>query len=442
MPFTVTLPKLSPTMEGGVVVKWHKKVGDAIAAGDLLIEVSTDKATVEYQALDKGFLREILVPEGMEAKVNQPIAVCTEKADESVEGYTPEWAGGGAPAAAAPSAAAAPAGAAKPAPAPVRAAPAPVRAAPSKAAALPTHSGPAAPIQQRVPFGSAQGRVQASPYAKKVAAQQNLDLGSVSGTGPGGRVLARDLAAAAPLAPVAFGRRDTPQLAAGSASLEELSPMRKVIGERLLESKTTIPHFYLSMVVDAGPMMTLREQLASWGLKVTVNDLITRATALALRQHPQVNSGFDPHTPAIVRYQTVDISIAVAIPAGLITPIITHADTKHLGQISSEVKELVARAKEGKLHPHEFQGGSFTISNLGMYGVGSFFPIINPPQAAILGVGGVEEVPVVLNGAVVPGKRLHLSLAADHRVIDGAEGAQFLKTLKLFLEHPAGLLVG
>jgi pyruvate dehydrogenase E2 component (dihydrolipoamide acetyltransferase) len=439
MPFTVTLPKLSPTMEGGVVVKWHKKVGDAIAAGDLLIEVSTDKATVEYQALDKGFLREILVPEGMEAKVNQPIAVCTVKADESIAGYTPEWAGGGAPAAspAAPAQAPAPALAPKPTPA------APVRPAPKKVAA----PGPVAPhpvvsTRERVPFGSSQGRVQASPYAKKIAAQQNLDVGSVAGTGPGGRVLARDLAAAAPLSPVAFGRRDTPQLPAGSATLEELSPMRKVIGERLLESKTTIPHFYLSMAVDAGPMMALREQLTAWGLKVTVNDLVTRATALALREHPQVNSGFDPHTPGIVRYQTVDISIAVAIPAGLITPIITHADTKHLGQISAEVKELAARAKEGKLHPHEFQGGSFTISNLGMYGVGSFFPIINPPQAAILGVGGVEEVPVVHNGAVVPGKRLHLSLAADHRVVDGAEGAQFLKTLKLFLEHPAGLLVG
>jgi pyruvate dehydrogenase E2 component (dihydrolipoamide acetyltransferase) len=443
MPFTVTLPKLSPTMEGGQIVAWHKKIGDPIAPGDLLIEVATDKATVEYQALDGGFLRQILVPAGQEAKVNQPIAICSATADESIAGYEPQWSGeaaAGSAAAPAPTSTAAPAAPLAPPAAPVTK-PGPVSGAPRMPS--PTSPRVAPPVSSSTPRASQPPgeRIRASPYAKKLAAEHRLDLQSVDGTGPAGRIVARDLVHAQPLGAVSFGASQEPTIAAGSAHLEPLTPMRRVIGERLLESKTTIPHFYLSITVDASPLSQLRRQLAAWDLKVTVNDLVLRATALSLRQHPEVNSGWDPAGPAIVRYQTVDIAIAVAMPAGLITPIVTHADYKNVGELSRQVKELAARAKEGKLQPHEYQGGSFTISNLGMYGVDSFFPIINPPQAAILGVGGIQSVPVVKEGEVQIGEVMHLALAADHRVVDGAQAAQFLRTLKAFLENPAGLLV-
>jgi pyruvate dehydrogenase E2 component (dihydrolipoamide acetyltransferase) len=430
-------------MEGGVIAKWHKKPGNSIKEGDLLLEVSTDKATVEYNALDEGILRKILVAEGTEAKVNQPIAVASQSADESIDGYEPQWSGEGPPKEAKnPEATSTQK---PPSQASVAKQPAPPKKTPAPQPTSPLPKPPQATgraEQKRAVSFAATGPVRASPYAKKLAETHRLDLSSVNGTGPGGRIVSRDLEHAQPLSLVAFGRKDQPVLPIGSYDLEAATPMRRVIGERLLAAKTTIPHFYVSVVCNAEPLVTLRQQLKEWGLNATFNDLILRATSLALRQHPDVNSGFDPEGPSLIRYQTIDISIAVAVPGGLITPIVRYADTKHLGALSSEVKELAQRAKEGALAPEEFQGGSFTISNLGMFGVEAFFPIINPPQAAILGVGGILDAAVVKGESVVAGKQITLSLAADHRVIDGAEAARFLNTLRTLIESPAGLVVG
>jgi len=434
---TITLPKLSPTMESGVISSWHKKEGELVQEGELLIEVATDKATVEYTSPEKGYLRKIIVEAGVEAQVNQPIAILTETAEESIENYQPEWGGDGKAPPKQPEVAVTqkPSKAAAP-PAPRKEVPKVVLPARPKAEPRASREAHDSGYKPRI-------AVKASPLARKLAAERRLDLSSVVGSGPGGRVVARDLEHAKPISLVAFGRIEEPAQPAGAYVLESMSPMRRAIGRRLLESKVTIPHFYLSVEVLAGPLVALREQLLASGVKVTFNDLILRATALALRQHPEINSGFDAEQEAIIRYQSVDICVAVSIPDGLITPIITDADTKHVGKIAEEVKELAQKAKQGQLAPHEYQGGSFTVTNLGMYGTASFMPIINPPQAAILGIGAIRGVPVVNeSGEVVAGKVMTLTLSADHRVIDGADTARFAKTLQGLLEAPAGLLVG
>lgn len=438
MPFTVTLPKLSPTMEEGVIAKWHKAVGDTIQPGEILIEVATDKATMEYQALDGGVLREILVPEGSEALVNQPIAICTEKAGESIQGYEPRWSGEGPPKATSPEfetqkesqektssntsipSAKGASGMQQPA---------------FRAAAPP--SGWEAPKSSSLEGG----RLRASPLAKKIAQEKGLSLEGIQGTGPDGRIVERDLAKASSASRIRFAVGTLPTTPPGGSHVEKLSPMRKAIGDRLQQSKTFIPHFYLSMDVDAAALVQCRAQLATWGVKVSINDFVVRATALTLKQHPEVNSGFDTTVPGIIRFESIDLSVAVAIPDGLITPIVRHADHLSLGQIATEVKSLAGRAREGKLQPEEYQGGSFTISNLGMYGVAEFQAILNPPQAAILGVSAVLDHPVIREGAVVPGKVMRLTLSVDHRVVDGALAAEFLKSLKQALEAPAGLLL-
>lgn len=434
MPFTLTMPKLSPTMEEGTIAKWHKKAGDFIEAGDLLLEVATDKATVEYNALDSGWLRKILLKEGSEAAVNQPIAIFTEKKDEKIEDYQPE---GITPQAV---------------PAPKETAEAPKEKKEQKPA---TQQQPATTLRQtafapEAPLtayafsradATASGRVKASPLARKLAKEKGLDLTTVKGTGPGHRIVSRDLAKAQPSGVVVFGRNERPQIPPGTYEEETLNPMRKVIGQRLQDAKTFIPHFYVSLKINAEPLVKLREQLKHMEVKLTVNDFIVRATALALRQHPNVNSGFNATNNTIIRFKTIDISIAVSIEGGLITPIVRHADFKNLGEISVEVKGLATRAKEGKLEPHEYKGGSFTISNLGMYGVSDFIAIINPPQAAILAVSGVQHLPVVRNGQIVPGMEMTLTLSGDHRVIDGVAGAEFLITVQKFLENPAALLI-
>lgn len=428
MPFTLTMPKLSPTMEEGTIAKWHKKVGDYIDAGDLIIEVATDKATVEFNAIDPGYLRQIIVGESGEAAVNQAIAILTEKADESIEGYAPE-------------------GVTKSVPV-VKKEEAPVEVAapqPQKGAAISQPAfTPEAPLENYsfdFPRGQVEKRTPTSPLARKLAKEQGLDLSTVKGTGPGGRIMKTDLERAQPEGKVTFGHREAPTEVPGSYEVEALTPIRKVIAQRLQEAKAFIPHFYVTQQIDAEPLSNLREQLRHLELTFTVNDLIVRATALALRKHPNVNSCFDTTKNAIIRYKTVDISIAVTLPTGLITPIVRHADFKNIGELSVEIRALAKKAKEGKLESHEYKGGSFTVSNLGMYGVTQFAAIINPPQAGILAVSGVHNVPVVKNGAVVPGKVMHLTLSADHRVIDGVAAAEFLKSLQLFLENPASLLV-
>lgn len=428
MPFTLTMPKLSPTMEGGTIVKWHKKEGDEVKGGDLLFEVATDKATVEHNALDEGFLRKILVPEGAEALVNQAVAIFTESKDESIEGYEPEGL--------------------KQEEAPAAEvdeekgeAPAPKKSTGTVAAQV---AFPIEPPLEDYTFEFDTGmheRLAASPLAKKLAKEKGIDLTSVKGSGPDGRVMSRDLDLAMPDTPATFGRKGAPTLKPGTYEEEPMSPMRKAIGEKLQASKTFIPHFYVQQDVDVEPMITLREQLKAGGIKVTFNDFIMRATALALKEHPGVNSGFDAEGSKIIRFKTIDICVAVSIDEGLITPIVRHVDYKNLGQISAEVKHLAGLAKEGKLQPHQYRGGSFTISNLGMFGIHDFQAIINPPQVSILSIGGMRDTPVVKEGQVVPGKRMMLSLSSDHRVIDGADAARFIVTVQKYLENPTILLI-
>jgi pyruvate dehydrogenase E2 component (dihydrolipoamide acetyltransferase) len=437
MPFTLTMPKLSPTMEEGTIAKWHKQPGDFIEAGDVLLEVATDKATVEYNALDSGWLRKILIDEGGEAVVNQPIAIFTEQKDESIEGYQPEGL--------APKASPAPAAAeTQTKETPQQAAASPAPAAPHGAAVRQPAFVPEAPLEN-YRFNASEelsgSRIKASPLARKLAKTQGLDLSTVKGTGPGNRIVSRDLAHAQPSGVAAFGRKAKPTEAPGSFAEEPLTPMRKVISQRLQDAKSYIPHFYVSLKINAEPLIDIREQLKNSGIKVTYNDFVVKACALALREHPNVNSGFNSTTNSIIRFKTVDISIAVSVQGGLITPIVRHADFKNIGEISQEVKTLAAKAKEGKLEQHEYKGGSFTISNLGMYGVSDFIAIINPPQAAILAVSGIQEVPVVRNGQIVPGSELMLTLSGDHRVIDGVAGAEFLRSLQKLLENPAVLLI-
>lgn len=432
MPFTLTMPKLSPTMEGGTIIQWKKKVGDYVKAGEVLFEVATDKATVEHTALDEGFLRSILVGDGKEALINQPVAVFTEKKDEDISSYKPE---GLSVEEKKPEQIAAVSAVQEDRPQVDR------KEAPTFAQPSFTPEKPLENIAFPFPIGSQDAHIKASPYAKKIAKEKGIDLSTVQGSGPHQRITSRDLELGQPDTSVAFGRREAPDLFPGSYEEEPLSPMRKVIAQRLQQSKTWIPHFYVTQEIGVDPLISIRDQLKSGGVKVTFNDLIVRAAALALREHPEVNSGFNSVSQSIIRFKTVDISIAVSVPAGLITPIVRHADYKNVGQISVEVRSLAEKAKAGKLAREEYVGGSFTISNLGMFGITEFKGIINPPQAAILCVGGVEEKPVVRKGEVVPGKIMTLSLAADHRVIDGADGAKFMKTIQKFLENPALLLL-
>ncbi len=431
MPFTLTMPKLSPTMEEGTIVKWRVKEGSHVKVGDTLFEVATDKATVEHNALDEGYLRKILVPEGGMAMVNEPVAIFTEKANESIEGYKPEGV----------------------APTKKEEKKEEPKTAPTPEAVVVKTAGPGMQQPAFVPepplphykFQTAsepiKGMVPASPLARKLAKEKGIDISTVAGSGPRGRVMSRDLDLGQPEGVVAFGRSEMPTVAPGTYEEEPLSPMRKIVGRRLQESKTFIPHFYVTQEVDAENLAEVREQLKAVGIKVSVNDLIVRAVALALRVHPHINSGFNSVNSTIIRFKTIDISIAVSLEAGLITPIVRHADYKDVGQIAAEVRQLAARAREGKLAKEEYTGGSFTISNLGMYGISNFIAVINPPQAAILAVGGIEEKPVVKEGKVVPGKVMTLTLSVDHRVIDGADAAKFLKTVQQYLENPAMLLI-
>lgn len=416
-------------MEEGTIAKWHKKVGDRVQSGELMVEIATDKATIEYNALDEGFLRKILIPEGGSAIINQAIAIFTEKADESIEGYVPEGI----------------------APQPKQMTPekkgeatpvsSPIAAGPALTQPTFAPEPPLSHYQFEFPTGEPTQRIAASPLAKKLAKEKGLDLSSVKGSGPGGRVTSRDLDLAQADQVVSFGRREMPTVAPGTYEEKALSPMRKVIAQRLQQAKTFIPHIYVRQEIDAEALFQAREQLKAGNVKVTYNDFVVRACALALREHPEVNSGFDAAKQAILLFQTIDIAVAVTVDGGLITPIVRHADYKNLGEISMEVKELAARARNQKLSPEEYKGGSFTISNMGMFGVTDFAAIINPPQAAILAIGGIEECARVKNGEVLAGKRLFITLSADHRVIDGADAAKFIKTVQKYLENPALLLV-
>jgi pyruvate dehydrogenase E2 component (dihydrolipoamide acetyltransferase) len=413
----ILMPLLSPSMTEGTLVKWLKKEGDAVKSGDILAEVETDKATMDLEAFDSGVLRKILVPEGTKVPVQSKIGIIGAK-DEKIDESAPS-----APAAVPASAEAKAASAEKKEDVP--------KTTPVAAAAAPLTSD----------------RIKASPLAKKVASEKGVALASLTGTGPGGRIVKNDVlnAPANGHAPVS-GKSIYGAGPIAKEGSTKLSTMRSVIAKRLLESKTTIPHFYLEIEVDAKPMLDLRVQLneslgkLSPPVKLSLNDLVLKAAAEAVRRVPAVNASFEGDS--IRQFPDVQLSFAVAIAEGLITPIIKEAQNKSLIQISGEAKALAAKAKDGKLKPDEFQGGTFTVSNLGMLGIDSFCAIINPPQAAILAVGNIVKKPVVdANDNIVVGHRQSFTLSCDHRVVDGAVGAAYLKELRELIEKPALLLL-
>ncbi|HET6606803.1 MAG TPA: pyruvate dehydrogenase complex dihydrolipoamide acetyltransferase [Rhodopila sp.] len=434
MATNILMPALSPTMTEGTLARWLKKEGDTIKAGDVIAEIETDKATMEVEAVDEGILGKILVADGQaNVKVNEPIAVLVEEGEAVPSG---------APAAPAPKAA----------------------AAPAEAKAEPQQPAPAsqpAAVSARVGNGALPSgdRVFASPLARRMAKQAGIDLAGLKGTGPNGRIVRADIEAAqtggapaaapavapapAPAAPVA--KAPAPVITAPH-KLVPHSSMRKVIARRLTEAKSTIPHFYVSMDIEIDALIDLMKQLNAKSPKegdgvysVTINDLVIKAAAATLRQVPTVNASWTDD--GMVFYDDIDVSVAVAIPDGLITPIIRKADQKGLATISREMKDLAGRARAGKLKPEEFQGGGFSISNMGMFGVSAFSAIINPPQSAILAVAAGQKRPVVKNDALAIATVMTCTLSVDHRVVDGALGATWMRAFKRLVEDPLGLLL-
>ena len=434
MPIEILMPALSPTMTEGNVTKWLKKEGDEVHSGDVLAEIETDKATMEFEAVDDGRLGKILVPEGAEGiKVNQPIALLLGEGED---------------------------------PSALETAASPVsEAAPTTSRPRETVSvQPAArPIPERT--GNGKGRIFASPLARRMAQQAGLDLAAITGSGPQGRIVKADVEAAlsaeqgipAPARPAA-----QPQLAllaapgaapilskervlalAGNPPYTErpLTAMRRVIARRLTESKQTVPHFYLTVDCEIDELLKFRAELnaKSDAYRISVNDFVIRAAALALRQVPAANASWSDE--AILLWDTVDIAVAVALEDGLITPIVKNADGKGLAAIASETKDLAARARAGKLKLEEFQGGTFSISNLGMFGVRDFAAVINPPHGGMLAVGAGEQRPVVKNGALAVATVMSCTLSCDHRAVDGAVGAQFLAAFKKLVEDPLTMLL-
>lgn len=434
MPIQILMPALSPTMTEGNVAKWLKKEGDEVHSGDVLAEIETDKATMEYEAVDDGRLGKILVPEGAEGiKVNQPIALLLAEGEDTsaLEKF----------------------------------AEAPTETAPARA--LDEERAQAAPpqavatAQATPPRGN--GRIFASPLARRMAQQASLDLGAITGSGPQGRIIKADIEAALSARRPSTARPEAaPQISSAAAPVplpaqskervvalagnppyteRPLTAMRRVIARRLTESKQTIPHFYLTVDCEIDELVKFRSQLnaKSDAYRISVNDFAIRAAALALRQVPAANASWSDE--AILQWDAVDIAVAVALEDGLITPIVKNADRKGLATIANETKDLAARARQGKLKLEEFQGGTFSISNLGMFGVRDFAAVINPPHGGILAIGAGEQRPVVKNGALAIATVMSCTLACDHRVVDGAVGAQFLAAFKKLIEDPLTMLL-
>ena len=411
------MPKLSDTMTEGTVAAWHKKVGDKVKSGELLAEIETDKATMEFESYVDGILLYIGVEKGKTVAVDALLAVFGKEGEDVSAIVAAE---GAAPAAKeeAPIAAA-------PAPsAPVVEAPKPV--APAAVAPVSTPASAPKPVND--------GRMRVSPLAKKLAEDKGLPLQYIPGSGDGGRIVRRDIDAFMAGAAVQSAN------AVESYTEENVSQMRKTIARRLAESKFTAPHFYLTMEIDMGRAVEARAAMnAATGSKVSFNDMVIKATSLALKQHPKVNSSWRGDT---IRYNHhVHMGVAVAVDEGLLVPVVRLSDTKTLAQINQEVKVFVDKAKNKKLQPSDWEGNTFTISNLGMFGIEEFTAIVNPPDACILAVGAIREVPVVKNGAVVPGHTMKLTLSCDHRVVDGASGSAFLQTLKAMLEEPVLMFI-
>ncbi len=426
----IQMPALSPTMTEGKITKWLKKEGEKVTSGEAIAEVETDKSNLEIEAYDDGVLLQIAVREGEMAKVGAPIAFVGQKGEQV----------GDASAKAAPALKAAPAPAAPPA----AQASAPAAPAPNAPASAPAASPrPLMAVPPPEAEGGSNGRVRASPLAKKIASEQGLDLAAMAGSGPSGRIVKRDVEAAMSQggAAVAVARRGPVAVRSRQAEPQSLpiSSMRKVIAQRMAEVKPGVPHFYLSIEVEMDAGLQLREEAKAMEQKISVNDLIVKAAGVALQRVPKMNVSFQgDHT---LQFSGSDVGIAVAIEEGLITPVIRDVDQKSVTAIAAEAKSLAERARKRSLKPDEYAGGSITVSNLGMYGIDSFIAVINPPQAAILAVGAVAEKPVVRDGQVVVRKMMNVMLSGDHRVIDGALGAVYLKELKELLEHPLRLLL-
>jgi pyruvate dehydrogenase E2 component (dihydrolipoamide acetyltransferase) len=447
MTIDVLMPALSPTMQEGTLAKWHVKVGDTVKSGDVIAEIETDKATMEVEAVDEGKVAAILVEEGAQnVKVNTPIAQLAEEGEAAAPAPAPKPAAAPAPAPAAPKAEAAPA----PKPAAPVAAPAP---APASATAAPASGD----------------RVFASPLARRLAEEKGVQLSAVQGSGPHGRVVAADIegakpgapaAAAQPAAapkpaapaapapagaPVAKGTSSIEQLGipAGSYDLKPLNMMRKTVARRLSESFRDIPHFPLTIDLEIDALLAARakinKSLEKQGVKVSVNDLVIKACAIALKRVPDANASFSPE--GIAYHHNADISMAVAIEGGLITPIIRKAELKSLAEIAAEAKDLAERARTMKLKPEEFMGGTFSVSNLGMFGIKSFGSIINPPQGCILSVGAGEKRPVARGDQLAVATVMTVTLTCDHRVVDGAVGARWLEAFKGLIEDPITMIV-
>ncbi|WP_114519966.1 pyruvate dehydrogenase complex dihydrolipoamide acetyltransferase [Altererythrobacter sp. ZODW24] len=426
MPISIQMPALSPTMEEGTLAKWLVKEGDTVSAGDIMAEIETDKATMEFEAVDEGVIAKISIAEGTEGvAVGTVIATLAEEGEDV-------------------SAAATSSGAAAPDPAPSAKAEVPVeQAAPASA------PSPVAPAPSKAaPTGD---RIVASPLAKRIAEDRGIDLGTITGSGPNGRIVKADLegskpAAAAPSAPSAAPAApataaDTPDFGIPYEA-EKLNNIRKVIARRLTEAKQTIPHIYLTVDVQLDKLLKLRSELNAalepQEIKLSVNDLLIKALAKALLQVPKCNVSFAGDE--LRKYNRADISVAVAAPSGLITPIIVDAGSKSMSAISTEMKELAGKARDGKLQPHEYQGGTASLSNLGMFGIKQFDAVINPPQAMILAVGAGEKRPHVVDGALDVATVMSATGSFDHRAIDGADGAELMKVFKELVEAPLGLV--
>ncbi len=460
MALDIKMPALSPTMEEGTLAKWLVKVGDTVRSGDVMAEIETDKATMEFEAVDEGVIAEILIEAGTEGvKVGAVIARLTVEGEEAAPAPAP--AAAEAPAADGPAAT-------------------PTAKKMAEQAGIDlagvTGTGPkgkitkedveaviakggGAPAAALAPIAApaASGeRIIASPLAKRIAADKGIDLAQVKGSGPNGRIVKEDVetftpsAAAAAPAPAASAPAPAatpapaPVIEGGAPFAEEkLSGVRKVIARRLTESKQTVPHFYLTIDIRLDPLLELRAQLNKSlepdGVKLSVNDLLIKALARALIRVPQCNVSY--HGDTLRRYSRADISVAVAAPSGLITPVITSADTKGLAAISTEMKTLAGKARDGKLMPHEYQGGTASLSNLGMFGIKQFDAVINPPQGMILAVGAGQQAPYVVDGDIKVATVLHASGSFDHRAIDGADGAQLMEAIKQLCENPMGLVV-
>ena len=422
MAVEIKMPALSPTMESGTLAKWNVAVGDEVRSGDVIAEIETDKATMEVEAVDEGILAAIVVDAGAQnVAVGAVIAVLAEDGEDVAAAA----AQAGKAEAAAPSM------------------PSPV-SAPDKA---PVSAPDKAPVASPVNPGSSQkaGRIFASPLARRIAADRGIDLAGLSGSGPHGRILRRDVEAAPTVAEggaAATGRMMTGSAEQGASELVPNNQMRKVIAERLQQSKQTAPHFYLSVDCEIDALLAARKSMnaaADEGIKISVNDLVIRAAAMALIKVPAANASWEGEHTRL--YKHADISMAVAVDGGLVTPVIWAAEQKGLAALSQITQDLAKRAREGSLSPEEYNGGSFTISNLGMFGVRDFAAVINPPQGAILAVGAGQERPVVREGALAVATVMTVTLSCDHRVVDGAVGASWLQALKSYIENPVTMLL-